>query len=178
MMSIPTYIRKATAADIDDIEGIYTCIHEQESKGKVVIGWQPDVYPTRHTAQDALEHSDLYVLLHNDSVVAAAIINHIQPPGYEQAAWKLPARDEEVLVLHTLAVHPNYEGRGFARSLINYYEDMARDTGCTCLRIDTNARNARARAMYAHLEYTEVSTIPVTFNGIKYVDLVCLEKLL
>ncbi len=172
------YIRKATAQDIDDVEDIYRRIHEQEAQGAAVIGWKAGVYPIRQDAQEALERNDLYVAQHENTVVAAAIINHIQPPGYEQAAWSCSASDEEVLVLHTLVVHPGYSGQGFAGSLIAFYEEMARSTGCRCVRIDTNARNVRARAIYAHLGYREVSIIPTSFNGIESVQLVCLEKML
>ena len=43
-------------------------------------------------------------------------------------------------------------------------------------RIDTNARNTAARAMYRKLGYKEIGTVPTTFNGIPGVDLVLLEK--
>ena len=53
---------------------------------------------------------------------------------------------------------------------------VARAMGCRELRIDTNARNAAARAMYAGLGYREIAVVPTTFNGIPGVDLVLLEK--
>ena len=42
--------------------------------------------------------------------------------------------------------------------------------------MDTNARNARARAMYRRLGYREAGIAPCVFNGIPGVELVCLEK--
>ena len=59
-----------------------------------------------------------------------------------------------------------------------YYEDYARAKGCRVLRMDTNARNKRARAMYAGLGYREAGIVPTTFNGIEGVQLVLLEKAL
>ena len=44
------------------------------------------------------------------------------------------------------------------------------------LRIDTNAKNANARRLYAYLGYRETGIAPCTFNGIDGVALVCLEK--
>ena len=44
--------------------------------------------------------------------------------------------------------------------------------------MDTNARNVRARAMYAKLGYVEADIVPCVFNGIEGVQLVCLEKTL
>ena len=59
-----------------------------------------------------------------------------------------------------------------------FYEDLARKNGCTELRMDTNERNASARALYRNLGYREVSIVPCAFNGIPGVQLVCLEKTL
>ena len=44
--------------------------------------------------------------------------------------------------------------------------------------MDTNERNARARAMYKKLGYREIGVIPTVFNGIAGVNLVLLEKAL
>ena len=54
----------------------------------------------------------------------------------------------------------------------------AQENGCTELRIDTNARNAVARAMYKKHGYTEIGIVPTVFNGIEGVQLVLLEKYL
>lgn len=44
--------------------------------------------------------------------------------------------------------------------------------------MDTNARNAAARRLYAGLGYWEAGIVPCVFNGIPDVQLVCLEKYL
>ena len=69
-------------------------------------------------------------------------------------------------------------GRGRGTRFVAFYEDYARTHGCRCLRMDTNERNAAARALYKGLGYTEVSVVPCSFNGIPGVNLVCLEKIL
>lgn len=61
-------------------------------------------------------------------------------------------------------------------AFVGFYEDMGRRMGRPCLRIDTNARNTPARALYAKLGYTEAGIVTGTFNGIPDVQLVCLEK--
>ena len=48
--------------------------------------------------------------------------------------------------------------------------------GCVGLRIDTNALNVTARAMYKKHGYTEIGIIPTDFNGISSIKLVLLEK--
>ena len=169
-------IRKATEHDIDAVGRIYLNVHAAEAAGITHTGWQPAVYPLRTTAESALARGDLYVMTDGCDTVAAAIINRIQVDVYAGAAWDYDARDDEVLVLHTLAVDPAYAGRGYGTAFVAYYEDMARTLGCKVLRMDTNAINTPARRLYAKLGYREADTVPCVFNGIAGVKLVLLEK--
>ena len=68
-------IRKATAFDIPAVAGIYDAIHTEEEQGRTVIGWIRGVYPTRKTAETALENGDLFVEEDEGRIVGAAIIN-------------------------------------------------------------------------------------------------------
>ncbi len=169
-------IRTATAADIAAVDAIYRRIHDGEEQGRFTIGWQRDVYPTADTARAARERGELFVLEDGGAVVAAGVLNQTQVPEYALAHWAYPAPAEQVMVLHTLVVDPLAQGRGYGRAFVAFYEDYARTHGCPYLRIDTNAKNARARRMYAGLGYSERGTVPCTFNGIQGVSLVCLEK--
>ena len=169
-------IRRATEADIPFIAGIYDRIHDAEAAGRLTTGWLRGVYPTEATARAALEAGDLFVLEDGGQIAAAARINRIQVPDYALVDWKYPARDDQVMVLHTLTVVPFLAGRGYGRQFIAFYEEYALQNGCPVLRIDTNAKNKAARAMYARHGYIESGVIPTVFNGIPGVDLVCMEK--
>ena len=57
-----------------------------------------------------------------------------------------------------------------------FSEEYARRHNCFALRMDTNARNTRAREMYRKLGYEEIGIVTCVFNGIPNVRLVCLEK--
>ena len=199
-------IRKAAASDLDAIVRIYDAVHDQEERGVAVIGWDRKTYPTRDTARAALDRGDLFVLelkpytetetavcvetempifrtkktsasAETAQVIAgAAIINQIQVDTYSQADWAYDAAAEEVMVLHTLVIDPAYGCRGLGRQFVEYYEQYALEHGCRYLRMDTNERNARARAMYRKLGYREAGIVPCIFNGIPGVNLVMLEK--
>ena len=55
-------IRPAAAHGLARIEEIYDAIHTAEEAGNVSIGWVRGVYPTRATAQAALDAGELFVL--------------------------------------------------------------------------------------------------------------------
>ena len=153
--------RKATAADLNAIENIYNKIHEAEERGAFTTGWISRVYPVRATAEAALGRDDLYVL---------------EEDGTTGAPWEFEAEDSEVCVFHTLTVDPDLRGKGIGTRFMAFYEQTAREMGCPELRIDTNARNTNARALYKKLGYKEIDIVPTVFNGIPGVNLVLLEK--
>ncbi len=169
-------IRKATLADIPAVSDLYEKIHDAEEAGHVTIGWERQTYPTRKTAQAALEADELYVLEENGKILATARINDEQMPAYEFAAWEHDAEPDKVLVMHTLCVLPSEAGRGYGSRFVRFYEELARESGRPYLRIDTNERNANARRLYKKLGYKEIGIIPCEFCGIAGVNLVCIEK--
>ena len=171
-------IRKAEKNDIDAIEKIYEAIHNEEEQGLAMIGWIRNIYPTRKTAEDSLARGDLFVLEDEGTVAAAAVINQIQVEEYRYAPWKHSAKDAEVMVLHTLTVAPHLKGKGYGKAFAAFYENYAKQHHCVTLRMDTNARNTRARTLYHKLGYEEIGIVNCTFNGIPNVQLVCLEKYL
>ncbi len=168
--------RLAEARDLDAISAIYGAIHDAEEAGRMTIGWQRAVYPTRGTAEAAIRAGDMYVAEWDGRIVAAARINREQVPEYANAAWSVDAPEDRVLVLHTLVVAPDFAGRGAGSAFVGFYEEAARALGCPHLRMDTNERNAAARALYRKLGYREADIVDCCFNGIPGVRLVCLEK--
>lgn len=166
-------IRRAKLFDLPGVAVVYEDTHAAEEAGKLTTGWMRGVYPVRETAEAALQRGDLFVLEEDNRIYGAAVINQIQVDVYENAPWRY---DGEVCVLHTLVISPRAQRKGYGRRFVNFYEEYALDHGWYELRIDTNAKNTRARDMYARLGYREIAVVPTVFNGIPGVDLVLLEK--
>lgn len=169
-------IRKAVQSDLAAVAKIYDNIHAQEDAGKVTIGWVTGVYPVEATAKAALQRGDLFVCEDDSKIVATAIINRTQVDSYAGGHWQYPAPDDEVMVLHTLVVDPLASGKGIGKAFVAYYEQYAAQNGCHYLRMDTNVKNANARAMYAKLGFSEPDIVSCDFNGIAGIKLVLLEK--
>ncbi|MBR4473480.1 MAG: GNAT family N-acetyltransferase [Oscillospiraceae bacterium] len=171
-------IRKATSADLSAVESVYHEIHDAEEKGIITTGWLRGIYPVRAVAERALQRDDLFVMEEDGVICGAALINQIQVDVYAGAPWKHDVPDDQVCVLHTLVISPKANGRGLGKQFVRFYEDYALKNGMPELRIDTNEKNMRARAMYRKLGYEEIGIVPTVFNGIPNVNLVLLEKYL
>ena len=169
-------IRLAKEDELARVAEIYEQIHGEIEAGRATVGWIRGVYPTLQTAREAYQRGELYILEEGGEILAAAKLNQAQEKEYAQVDWLYPAEEQEVLVMHTLVVVPKAGSRGLGRAFAAFYEELAKERGCKVLRIDTNEKNLRARALYKSLGYREAGVVPCTFNGIPNVPLVCLEK--
>lgn len=166
-------IRRAMLFDLNGVAKLYEEIHSAEEAGLITTGWIRGVYPVRATAEAALQRGDLFVLEEGNRILGSAIINRTQVDVYADAPWRY---DEEACVLHTLMISPRSQKKGYGRAFVEFYEEYAFERDLFELRLDTNARNTRARDMYARMGYREVAVVPTVFNGIPDVQLVLLEK--
>ena len=168
--------RRATLKDLDIINEIYNDIHTEEEAGRAFTNWKREVYPTKSTALDALTAEELFVEIDSGVIVASARINKKQVAEYANAEWQYSAHDDEVMVLHTLAVSPKAQHKGYGVEFVKFYEKYALENNCRYLRMDTWEKNTIARALYKKLGYREVGIVTSEFNGIGGFKLVCLEK--
>ncbi len=171
-----TNIRKAAEADIKQIAEIYEHILDEEAGGRLTTGWIRGVYPSDETAASAVARGDMYVYEDGGNIIASAVINHQQVDVYADGEFIYDAPDDEIMVIHTLTVDPKVSGRGAGSAFVAFYEELARQEGCTTLRLDTNEKNTGARALYNKLGYREAGIVPCIFNGIPDVNLVLFEK--
>ncbi len=169
-------IRKAELKDIGKVASIYDEILALVEAEKYETGWIRGIYPTEKTALTALSEGTLYVLEKDGEIFASAIINQKEADGYDKAKWKVLAKREETLIIHTLTVSPKATGRGFGEEFIRFYEDMGRKLSLKALRLDTNEKNIKARSFYKSLGFYEVGIVKSDFNGVGIVNLVCIEK--
>ncbi len=168
--------RKAKETDIERIWEIYLENHIEEEEGRAVIGWNRNIYPVKATAEAALSRDDLFVLEDESGVMGTAVINHVQMDVYPLGNWQYDAPNDQVMVLHTLVISTKASRKGYAKQFVAFYEDYAKEHGCPYLRMDTNERNVRARAMYEKLGYKEIGIVPCVFHSMTGINMVLLEK--
>ena len=172
-------IRNATAADLSAVETIYNAVLDDQERHTNFTNWQRGSYPTRQTAETALSAGTLYVLDDDDGgTVGCAIFNHDQLSEYAQIDWAFPGEGDGVLVIHTLCVHPAASGKGYAKAMVAFAEDLGRSHGCTALRPDTYEGNTPARRMYTGLGYRFAGATEFFFQGYIRETLVLFEKAL
>jgi ribosomal protein S18 acetylase RimI-like enzyme len=130
------------------------CIRHMEARG--IHQWD-EIYPDRAIIETDLTNGLLYVAREDGRCRAMVTVHEYQPCEYAPIEWQYPA--ERLLVVHRLAVHPNSEGRGIGRKLMEFVEDMARNGGYEAIRLDAFPQNPRAVSLYENLGYRKAGSV-------------------
>lgn len=170
-------IRKATAEDISFVEEIYNEITSNEEIIKFTQ-WMKGLYPTVLTAQKSFEEGTLFVSEDDGVITGAVILNHEQPEEYKKLKWSIEAEGEKVLVIHTLCIKPSFSKMGLGQKFIIFAENYAKELGCTTIRLDTNDKNIPGANLYKKMGYNHVGNADFNFQGLKYQNLKCFDKIL
>ena len=147
-------IMRAVASDIDEIERLYDALIDHLVRGTNHPHWRKGIYPVRQTAEDALADGHLFVMKIGEEIAGTTVLSHRPEEAYAQLQWGIEADYADVIVIHTLAVHPHWMKRGIARELMIYAEQHARAGGMKAIRLDVVGDNAPAIALYEGCGYT------------------------
>ncbi len=170
-------IRKAAAEDISFVEEIYNEITSNEEIIKFTQ-WMKGLYPTVLTAQKSFEEGTLFVSENDGVITGAVILNHEQPEEYKKLKWSIEAEGEKVLVIHTLCIKPSFSKMGLGQKFIIFAENYAKELGCTTIRLDTNDKKIPGANLYKKMGYNHVGNADFNFQGLKYQNLKCFDKIL
>ncbi len=168
-------IRKATATDVESIAASYTSLLQHEQQNGSHSNWQPDVYPTQTSAAAAVEKGEMFVLEQDGQILASVVLNKNQAPEYAQMNWQYAAEPEQVLVIHTLCIPPEFSGQGLASQMINHAKTYAKEQNCLVIRLDTWAQNEPAKSLYQKHCFRIVGYAPAMLQGLIPEELVFME---
>jgi GNAT superfamily N-acetyltransferase len=150
-------IRKATEADLDRImDLIVRVVRNMRAEG--IDQWNDD-YPIRSDFRADILAGELYLDESDEEprgIRGVVCINQVEPEEYRAASW---SREGPAVVIHRLAVNPDFRRRGVAAGFFGLAEDQARRNGCLYLRSDTYSRNAKMNALFVRQGYARAGDI-------------------
>jgi GNAT superfamily N-acetyltransferase len=163
-------LRLATLADIPALMSLVRrVVPLMRADGN--LQWD-DHYPNEHIFERDIDHSELWVAEPSPGVIAAVTaITTDQSPEYADVGWDI---HEPAIVIHRLAVDPDFRGTGVAHTLMELAETIARERGISVLRVDTNTQNPATQRLIPKLGYTLAGEISLAFRpGLRFF---CYEK--
>lgn len=66
--------------------------------------------------------------------------------------------------MYSIAVHPDYQGKGIARYLIDHAEQSARERSCAFMRLEVSVNNTVAYQLYKKCGYRDIGEIPAYYE--------------
>lgn len=148
-------IRRAKILEIPEILGVTrACAADMISHG--IHQWNAN-YPSEKIFKKDIALGRLYVLIKNGRLIGLIALCQDMDPEYKKVKWLTP--DGNNLYVHRLAVHPDHQGCGHARALMDFAENEAREKGYVSIRLDTFSKNLRNQKFYEARGYQRLEDI-------------------
>ena len=148
-------IRKGLSTDIDRILRITkACSKYMISKG--IYQWN-EHYPNELAFESDVKRNELYVIEINNNVVGCIAISTLMDDEYIPVKWLTPNKNN--IYIHRLAIHPEYQGNGFAQQLMDFAEQHSKENNYSSIRLDTFSKNKRNHLFYELRGYKKLEDI-------------------
>ena len=148
-------IRKAVQLDIEAILSVTkACAKTMIAKG--IYQWNQH-YPNAKAFQNDIKRNELYVLEIENEVAGCIVISNHMDEEYVPILWL--TKNENNIYIHRLAIHPKYQGLGYAQQLMIFAERYAIDNNYSSIRLDTFSKNRRNQKFYELRGYKRLADI-------------------
>lgn len=160
-------------AQLEDIKEIMVIIRKTIAEMQSYHNTQWDeFYPQEKDFMSDIQEGDLYVSEKDGRIVAVICVNKIEPAEYNGLDW---SKGKDSMVIHRMAVDPEYRRNGVGRKLMNFAEDLAMKSNINYLKTDTNSINEKMNALFVKCDYNFVGEM--SFLG-KETPFYCYDKVL
>lgn len=158
-------IRLAQENEFQNVRLFYLSLIDSMDKMPYRPKWIKDVYPSPEYLMEAIKNQELFIGLENGEIACGMILNSHYVDDYNKIHWNVNAHGDEVLVVHTLGVHYDFNGKGYGKALVRFAIDYGRKTGRKVVRLDVLKGNVSAENLYPSVGFREIETIPVHYEN-------------
>lgn len=114
-------------------------------------------YPSRNIFENDIARSELFVLEKDSRIIGTLVISSLMDEEYLPVQWLTP--NYKNIYVHRLAVLPEFQGKGYARKLMDFAENYAKEGGYISIRLDTFSQNKRNQKFYETRGYQKLGDI-------------------
>ena len=148
-------IEAASINDLKSITSLYTAVTKNLRKNGVTQ-WDR-FYPNRWIIGKNLKEGHLHAIFNEGICIGVVVVNQEQSSQYSGLPWR--DQNGRPAVIHRLAVHPESQGKGIGKRLLQHAEELAKSNGYTSIRLDAYSANMNAIRMYERAGYSPVGQI-------------------
>lgn len=159
-------------AEKNDVKAVFALLSRCKDNliEQGIFQWDAE-YPNLVYVQNDITKGTLAKLTNSDQLVGVISFDDFQEPEYKAVNWQINC--ESIAVIHRLAVDPLFQGKGFAKKLLNFAEKSISESGFQAIRLDAYSGNEMVLGVYEKLGYKRVGEI---FFPSRSLPFICMEK--
>ena len=146
-------LEQATQKDFEAIIAFYDDVTERTPDMAVYARWIKGKHPTQESIRTYIDEGSMYLYREGGGIVGAMAVTMYQDKDYHAIEWARQVGDDEVAVIHILAVSPDKQGEGIGSEMIREAIRMAKSKGMKAVRLDALASNKPAHRIYERLGF-------------------------
>ncbi len=148
-------IRPAKMSDVEKIlSTTKACAAHMSTMG--IFQWN-EHYPSKAAFEKDIHHKELYVIPKDSNIVGGVVVSTHMDEEYLPITWLTETGNN--VYIHRLFVHPDFQGKGYAKGLMDFAEATARKNGFISIRLDTFSKNKRNQKFYETRGYQKLGDI-------------------
>lgn len=165
-------IKKAKIEDFENVMKFYDEVCDALENAKYSPGWKKGIYPDSNEVYEAIEKDTLYIGIKNDEIISCMIVNHEYNEEYKKIKWKYDDLDNEIYVIHMLAVSPRLQSKGVCQSMLKHVLSMAKEHHIKSLRLDILKGHLIAQKAYEKFGFVFKGSVEMYYEdtGKTYYD--------
>ena len=163
-------IRKAELNQFQAVRELYYDIIDAVGDSGDSVGWKKDIYPTPDFLRDSIRRGELFIAEENDTIVGVMVLNHLSNDEYQRFQWPTQAEESEVTVIHALGIRPSCRGKGYARQMVRFALDYARENQQKVIRLDVLKSNQAAKKLYSGMGFRYLHSLPMFYEDTGWTD--------
>ncbi len=165
-----TEIKNAMPQEYELVRSFYHSLIDALVGSEYGAGWEKDIYPSPEFLKESIDKQELYIVLEDDQIAGAMVVNHEWNEGYDQYEWPTVCKREEVVVIHALGVHGAFTGKGYGRKMVEYTIRKAEKEGLKAIRLDVLKGNLPAEKLYTGLGFKYQHTLTMYYEDTGWTD--------
>ena len=144
---------QANIEDYGSIIAFYDDVIERTADVREYARWQKGKHPKAEGIKAYVQEGSMYLHKELDTLVGVMAVTLYQGEDYQSIEWSRQVPDDEVAVIHILAVSPDRQGSGIGSEMVREAIELAKANGMIAIRLDALATNTPAHKLYERLGF-------------------------
>ena len=153
-------MRKVELHELEEVVSFYQTVLDESIQNGGAAAYGRNKHFLADVLWNAMLEHELCVGELEHEIVAAMIVNH-SFTEYEKSEWQKNNHAKDVVVIHSLAVHPEHRRQGTAKMMIRYAIGMAMAEGKAKVQMDVLDTDTALKKTLDSIGFTYNSTLVV-----------------